>query len=90
MLCAWYVETLKKAQAKGIVLETRTIYDEYFKDNGINPETGEPFDPRSIPYFDGDYIPGEIEKIISALDKDETLKEGGKQSNANSLSLIHI
>lgn len=86
MLCAWYVETLKKAQAKGIVLETRTIYDEYFKDNGINPETGEPFDPTSIPYFDGDYIPGEIEKIISALDKDETLKEGGKQSNANSKS----
>lgn len=78
MLCAWYIETLKKAQDQGIVLETRTIYDEYFKNNGINSENGEPFDPMSLPYFEGDYIPGEIEKIIRDFNKDENLREETK------------
>eukprot|EP00804_Cyclotella_cryptica_P008134 CCRYP_004622-RC/>CCRYP_004622-RC protein AED:0.01 eAED:0.01 QI:2408/0.8/0.83/1/1/0.83/6/813/1435 len=86
MLCAWYVETLTKAQEKGVVLETRTLYDEYFKDHGIDPETGEPFDPTSIPYFEGDYIPGEIEKIITILNKDETLREGAKCHDSHSKS----
>ena len=84
MLRAWYVETLKKAQDKGVVLETRTIYDEYFKNNGTNPETGEPFDPTSLPYFDGDYIPGEIEKIISIINKDESQRDGAKDPHSKS------
>ena len=86
MLRAWYVEALKKAQDKGIVIQTRTIYDEYFKDGGLNPETGEPFDPTSLPYFEGDYIPGEIEKIISIISKDETPREELKQNDSSSKS----
>jgi E1A/CREB-binding protein len=84
MLRDWYVEALNKAQDEGVVLQTRTIYDEYFKDNGTNPETGEPFDPTSIPYFDGDYIPGEIEKIINIINKDESLREESKGANSKS------
>lgn len=83
MLRNWYVEALKMAQDKGIVLETRTIYDEYFKDNGINPESGEPFDPTSLPYFEGDYIPGEIEKIIGIISKDESQKHSEPSSKSN-------
>ncbi|KAL7549416.1 hypothetical protein ACHAWF_012686 [Thalassiosira exigua] len=75
MLCAWYVDMLNKAKAEGIVLETRTIFDEYLKDNAVNPDTGEPYDPTSIPYFDGDWIPGEIEKIIKELKLEESKRE---------------
>mmetsp|Transcript_16990 Transcript_16990/g.35665 ORF Transcript_16990/g.35665 Transcript_16990/m.35665 type:complete len:678 (+) Transcript_16990:2549-4582(+) len=72
MLCAWYLETLNAAKNEGVVLETRTLYDEYFKNDGIDPKTGEAFDPTSLPYFDGDYIPGEIENIIKDLNKSES------------------
>lgn len=75
VLCAWYVEMLTKAKDEGIVIETRTLYDEYFKNNAINPETGCMYDPTSLPYFDGDYIPGEIEKIIKDLNQDESKRE---------------
>ena len=78
MLCAWYDDALQKAKAAGVALEIRTLYDDYFKDNVVNRKTGEPFDPTSIPYFDGDYVPGEIEKIIKDLDEDDNRREGTK------------
>lgn len=78
LLCSWYVDMLMKAKDKGIVLETRTIYDEYLKDNAVNPNTGEAYDPTSLPYFDGDYIPGEIEKIIEDLNHDDAIREETK------------
>ena len=82
MLCAWYNDTLQKAKAEGIALDIRSLYDDYFKDNVVNRRTGEPFDPTSIPYFDGDYVPGEIEKIIKDLDEDDNRREGTKIKDA--------
>lgn len=78
MLCAWYNDTLQKAKAEGVVLDIRTLYDDYFKDNVVNRKTGEPFDPTDLPYFDGDYVPGEIEKIIKDVDEDDNRREGAK------------
>ena len=78
MLCAWYNNTLQKAKADGIALDVRSLYDDYFKDNVVNRKTGEPFDPTSLPYFEGDYVPGEIEKIIKDLDEDDNRREGTK------------
>jgi len=78
LLCSWYVEMLSKAKDEGIVLETRTIYDEYFKNNAVNPDTGDMYDPTSLPYFDGDYIPGEIEKIIKDLNQEDSKREETK------------
>mmetsp|Transcript_30661 Transcript_30661/g.64895 ORF Transcript_30661/g.64895 Transcript_30661/m.64895 type:complete len:678 (+) Transcript_30661:3234-5267(+) len=75
LLCAWYVDMLTKAKDEGIVLDIRTLYDEYFKSNSVNPETGNLYDPTSLPYFDGDYIPGEIEKIIKDLNQEEAKRE---------------
>jgi len=75
LLCAWYVDMLEKAKDEGIVLETRTLYDEYFKNHALNPETGDTYDPTSLPYFDGDYIPGEIEKVIKELNAEELRRE---------------
>lgn len=79
LLCAWYVETLSKAREEGIVLETRTLYDEYFKNSAVNPDTGDAFDPTSIPYFEGDYIPGEIEKVINDVNLEESKREETKR-----------
>ena len=84
MLRAWYVEALRKAQSEGIVLDVRTIYDEYFQDNVTNPETGEPFDPTDLPYFEGDYIPKEIEKIISEINRDEKMSKSTCNPNSKS------
>jgi E1A/CREB-binding protein len=72
MLRNWYYKTLDKAKAEGIVVETVDLYDEYFKSNGKNTPVGFAPDPMSLPYFEGDYIPGEIEKIISQMSKEET------------------
>mmetsp|Transcript_27183 Transcript_27183/g.57354 ORF Transcript_27183/g.57354 Transcript_27183/m.57354 type:complete len:699 (+) Transcript_27183:4052-6148(+) len=78
LLCAWYVEMLMKAKDEGIVLETRTLYDEYFKNNAVNPDTGDTYDPTSLPYFDGDYIPGEIERVIKDLNVEDSKREEKK------------
>lgn len=75
LLCAWYMDMLSKSKEEGIVLEARTLYDEYFKNNAINPDTMDTYDPTSLPYFAGDYIPGEIEKIIQAVNQEESKKE---------------
>jgi len=78
LLCAWYIDMLAKAKEAGIVLKTRTLYDEYFKNYAVNPKTGRMYDPTSLPYFDGDYIPGEIEKIIKDLNQDDLKREDTK------------
>jgi E1A/CREB-binding protein len=67
----WYYQTLEKAKADGIVLETTDFYDEYFNNNGADAPVGSAPDPMSLPYFEGDYIPGEIEKLISQISKEE-------------------
>lgn len=82
LLCAWYVDTLMKAKDDGIVLETRTLYDEYFKNNAVNPDTGDMYDPSNLPYFDGDYIPGEIEKIIKGLKEEDSKRDDTKLKQA--------
>ena len=67
MLCNWYQTMLATAESEGVVLKTKTLYDEYFK-----PEGNKLFSlPTCIPYFEGDYIPGEVENIIKDLSKEE-------------------
>jgi E1A/CREB-binding protein len=76
MLRQWYYDTLEKAQRDGIVVETTEFYEEYFKNGGANSPLGAAPDPMSLPYFEGDYIPGEIENIVANVNKEE---QGGKQ-----------
>lgn len=66
----WYNQILDKAKAEGIVVETSNLHDEYFKNGGADSPMGQAIDPTCLPYFEGDYIPGEIENIILQL-KDE-------------------
>ena len=67
MLRQWYYSVLDKAQKEGIVVERTDLHEEYFKNHGANAPTGSAPDPTSLPYFEGDYLPGEIENIIQEL-----------------------
>jgi E1A/CREB-binding protein len=55
------------SKTEGIVVETTDMYDEFFKDGGKNAPLGSAPDPTSLPYFEGDYVPGEIETIVANL-----------------------
>jgi E1A/CREB-binding protein len=74
LLLDWYHCMLDKAKAEGIVLETRSLYDEYFKNNGMDATSGQAVDPTCLPYFEGDYIPGEIENIVKEVKVGEDAK----------------
>ena len=74
MLRSWYHEILEKAKKEGIVLEVRTLHDEYFKNNGSESTTGQASEPTCLPYFEGDYIPGEIENIIKEIAAEDDAK----------------
>jgi E1A/CREB-binding protein len=67
----WYIGILEKAKEDGIVLETTNFYEEYFANSGENAPGATAANPMSLPYFEGDYIPGEIEGILSSLTKEE-------------------
>jgi E1A/CREB-binding protein len=64
MLRAWYHRMLNCAKAEGVVLRTTTLYDEYFVKDGLDSVPWSTSHPNCLPYFEGDYIPGEIENII--------------------------
>jgi E1A/CREB-binding protein len=70
MLRTWYHEMLDKAKAQGIVIRSTTLYDEYFANDGVDKVPGPRDDPTCLPYFEGDYIPGEIETIIRHIRND--------------------
>lgn len=67
MLRGWYHSMLDKAKALGIVIRTTTLYDEYFKPDAVDVAPLQRNDATCLPYFEGDYIPGEIENIIRQL-----------------------
>lgn len=87
MLRAWYQELLEKAKDQGIVLRTSTLYDEYFNNEGMEALVNPKRDPTCLPYFDGDYIPGEIENIIRSLSQDEIKELFGNQNPGQHSSL---
>lgn len=73
MLRKWYSSVLDISKAEGIVVETTDYYEEFFKDGGKHCPMGDAPDPTSLPYFEGDYVPGEIETIVSNVNKEERL-----------------
>jgi len=67
MLRAWYHSMLDHAKALGVVIRTTNLYDEYFTDDVADPVPTQRRYPTCLPYFEGDYIPGEIENIINQM-----------------------
>jgi len=85
MLCSWYEDMLKKAKANGVIIEARTLFEEYFKNDCLSASAGPVLDPCSLPYFEGDYLTGEIENILKHLNTEEEVKKKGRE-NLTSLS----
>jgi E1A/CREB-binding protein len=73
MLRNWYLSCLQIAKEDGVVVETTDYFTEFFKNHGENAPLGSAPDPTSLPYFEGDYIPGEIESVISNATKEEEI-----------------
>jgi E1A/CREB-binding protein len=90
MLRDWYHQMLEKAKTEGVVVETTNLHDEFFKDGGINSPAGSAVDPTCLPYFQGDYIPGEIENILIQLKEEQQFEEkknlGGYRPAGNNRS----
>lgn len=70
----WYLDMLEDCQKRDIVGKVTNMFDEYFNDESL--------DAADVPYFEGDYFPGEAENIIKELN-DENKKSGGKKKGAS-------
>lgn len=64
MLRSWYHCMLRRARNEGIALRTSTLYAEYFTADSVDSVEWDTSEPTCLPYFDGDYITGELENII--------------------------
>ena len=72
----WYVEMLEECQKREIVGKVTNMYDQYFNDKSL--------DASVVPYFDGDYFPGEAENIIKELyDQSSKVIQGGKKKSSS-------
>ena len=83
----WYIDMLVKCQRREIVGRLTNMYDLYFSDGKL--------DASAVPYFEGDYFPGEAENIIkdlkqgkvgknSSLGKKSKKKKNGSKGNSKS------
>jgi len=79
MLRNWYCQMLDKAKSEGIVLDIKTLHEEYFKNDGTESTLGQASEPTCLPYFEGDYIPGEIEKIIKEIAAEDEVKSKNRE-----------
>jgi len=70
----WYVDMLEECQRRDIVGKVTNMYDEYLNDPNL--------DFSAVPYFDGDYFPGEAENIIKQINDD--VKKSGKKGKSKS------
>mmetsp|Transcript_30906 Transcript_30906/g.95651 ORF Transcript_30906/g.95651 Transcript_30906/m.95651 type:complete len:668 (-) Transcript_30906:1163-3166(-) len=73
-LRSWYITLLEKAKKEGVVTRITNLWDENFKND---------FDITHIPYFEGDYWPGEAENVAKQLE-DERMES--KLRKAGTLS----
>jgi len=83
MLRAWYHKMLDSAKSQGVVIRTTTLYDEYFKTDSSESVPEQRFDATCLPYFEGDYIPGEIENIIKQHRSQAVFRDNATSSSKN-------
>lgn len=72
----WYLDMLEDCQRRNIVGKVSNMYDEYFNNKSL--------DASAVPYFEGDYFPGEAENIIKELN--DEISKGGKKKASSSKS----
>lgn len=77
ILRTWFGKAMDKANNEGIVVGTSNLYDEYFNKETIPSEYKHREDALCLPYFEGDYIPGEIESFIKEFNSSGRQKPDG-------------
>ena len=86
----WYRDLLKMAKDRKIVTHDSNLMDTFFT-CGMDRAVGRPFSAAEMPYFEGDYWPGEAEKILKALRSskgvDYCRKPGEKRKTRGEMSL---
>mmetsp|Transcript_10188 Transcript_10188/g.33388 ORF Transcript_10188/g.33388 Transcript_10188/m.33388 type:complete len:1160 (-) Transcript_10188:777-4256(-) len=65
----WYITLLRKAKDEGIVTRITNLWDDHFKSD---------LDATRVPYFEGDYWPGEAENVLKALEDESHERIEGK------------
>jgi E1A/CREB-binding protein len=65
----WYLDMLDECQKRNVVGKVTNMYDQYLADKTL--------DFSCVPYFEGDYFPGEAENIIKTLNESSDNKSGG-------------
>jgi len=74
----WYLDMLEDCQRRNIVGKVSNMYDQYFCDKSL--------DASIVPYFEGDYFPGEAENIIKELNDEGKKGPGGSKKKSSSKS----
>jgi E1A/CREB-binding protein len=76
----WYLRMLKRAKEQKIVEKTSNLWDLFFE--GGKEHRVDPCRPLSLPYFEGDYIPGALEEYLGKIhqEQEEEKKAAGKKS----------
>ena len=64
MSCNCDQKMIDLAKEEGIILEETNLYDKYFRNYGISSTSGSRCDPTHLPYFEGDYLPRDVENTI--------------------------
>ena len=72
-LRSWYVTLLEKAKGEGIVTHITNLWNEHFKSD---------HDATVVPYFEGDYWPGEAENVIKVLEDEASERNDFKVRKA--------
>lgn len=67
----WYIDMLIECQKRSICGKITNMYDLYFANESL--------DATCVPYFEGDYFPGEAENIIKDI-----MEGGGKKGSSGS------
>lgn len=86
----WYKDLLKTAKERGTVTHDSNLMDTFFT-CGLDRVAGKSFSAEEMPYFEGDYWPGEAEKILKALGNNKAAeccrKLGEKRKTRGEMSL---
>lgn len=79
----WYLAMLRRAKDEGIITYITNLYDTYFQ-GGKDHRIARPSIVH-LPYFEGDYWPGEAENLLRVY-TEETRQAGKKSNNSGSYS----
>ena len=78
----WYAAALDQARLEGVVNKVTTFWEDHLAPVAENVDEATVF--SSLPHFEGDYWPAEVERLFDAVDKEAAAKKssGGCKDDA--------